>query len=53
MRHQASDCYFGLIFMLATGSGVLSRFVSVALAVSAFNLTSHLVKSTFATNNRS
>ena len=46
-RRQVLECYCCLTIEVAGGSDLQSRFVSVALAVSALNLVSHIVKSTF------
>ena len=50
LRHQVPGSYFRLIIVLAAGSGFLSRFVSVALTVSAFDLVSHVPKAIFASS---
>lgn len=49
-RRQVSEYYCCLMILLAAGSNFVSRFVSVALTVSALILVSHIVKSTFVTS---
>jgi hypothetical protein len=46
-RRQVLECYCCLTIEIAGGSDLQSRFVSVALIVSALILVSHIVKSTF------
>lgn len=46
-RRQVLECYCCLTIELAGDSDLQSRFVSVALAVSALILVSHVIKSTF------